>query len=166
MERAVKESDVPMLELTSDEMKDKYLTFYLGSQLYGVAIADVVQIIGMKEITEMPEYPAYAKGVIMVRDSVIPLIDVRLRLGKEARPYDEKTCIIISAIQDRTLGFIVDEVDAVCVISEDQISPPPDILGSQTEQTYLVGVACIQGDKTVLILDCAGIVPSSVLMNL
>lgn len=133
------------------EMKGKYLTFFTEQQLYGVPIADVVQIIGIQTITQVPEFPSYAKGIINLRGSIIPVIDIRLRLGKMERDYDERTCIIVTSIADRLIGFIVDSVDEVTDIGEDEISPPPKLSGDQTS-AFLTGIGK-QEKRVVLLLD-------------
>ena len=84
--------------LDDDTLRNKYLTFFIEEQLFGVPIADVVQIVGMQDITKVPEFPSYAKGVINLRGIIIPIIDVRLRLKKEEITYNERTCIIVTNI--------------------------------------------------------------------
>lgn len=134
----------------ASEMDGKYLTFFTDNQLFGVPICDVVQIVGMQEITEIPEFPSYAKGIINLRGSIIPVIDVRLRFGKATRAYDERTCIIVTDINEVAVGFIVDEVDAVTDIDEDDISQPPQISGAAAN-SYLTGIAKQEG-RVVLLL--------------
>lgn len=138
------------------EMKGKYLTFFTDQQLYGVPIADVVQIIGIQTITQVPEFPSYAKGIINLRGSIIPVIDIRLRLGKMERDYDERTCIIVTKIRETEMGFIVDAVDAVTNIDEEYISPPP-IMNGASGDAYLTGVARHQ-DKVVLLMNTAKLI--------
>lgn len=134
------------------EMDGKYLTFYTEQQLFGVPIADVVQIVGIQEITEVPEFPSYAKGIINLRGTIIPVIDVRLRFGKEEREYDERTCIIVTLIQDSyVVGFIVDAVDAVTNIDDENISEPPKVAGDYSG-SYLTGIARHEG-RVVLLMD-------------
>lgn len=135
---------------TASEMEGKYLTFLTDEQLFGVPIADVVQIVGIQKITEIPEFPSYAKGIINLRGSIIPLIDVRLRLGKQEREYNERTCIIVTSINDVSIGFIVDEVDAVTDIDNENISPPPKLSNDQTS-TFLTGVAKVESKVVLLI---------------
>lgn len=132
------------------EMDGKYLTFFTDNQLFGVPIADVVQIVGMQNVTQVPEFPHYAKGIINLRGNIIPVIDVRLRLGKAEKEYDERTCIIVTTIQDRAAGFIVDAVDAVSEIDSTLISPPPHISGNG--ETFLSGIAKLS-EKIVLLLN-------------
>lgn len=106
-----------MLEDSRSEMEGKWLTFWLDRQLFGVSIANVEQIVSMQPITEIPEYPVYAKGIISLRGNIIPLIDLRLRLGKQEAEYNDHTCIIIISTKSGQFGFIVDEVDAVSSIA-------------------------------------------------
>jgi purine-binding chemotaxis protein CheW len=142
-------------DLDENEMKGKYLTFWTDKQLFGVPISDVVQIIGNQEITSIPDSPRYAKGVINLRGNIIPVIDVRIRFGKEEADYDEKTCIIVSKIGESHIGFIVDSVDEVTSIDDNEISPPPKMSRDCTN-AYLTGIGKIQ-NKVVMLLDASKI---------
>ncbi|MEG2073358.1 MAG: chemotaxis protein CheW [Angelakisella sp.] len=135
----------------SAEMDGKYLTFFTGKQLFGVPICDVVQIVGIQVITEVPEFPQYAKGIINLRGTIIPVIDVRLRFGMAEKPYDEHTCIIVTLIHDVAIGFIVDSVDSVTDIESENICPPPKVSSDYTG-SYLTGIAKHMG-KVVLLMD-------------
>lgn len=145
---------------TSDMNLDsdgKMLTFWLDGQLYGTSISLVEQIVSMMPITEVPEYPFYSKGIINIRGSIVPLIDLRLRLGKEDAEYTEYTCIIICRIDDDLIGFIADAVDAVVSIAPEQISAPPQ-MGEERAECYLTGIARMPSDdggaeKLILCLD-------------
>jgi purine-binding chemotaxis protein CheW len=138
-----------------DEMKGKYLTFWTDSQLFGVPISDVVQIIGIQEITPIPDSPAYAKGVINLRGSIIPVIDVRIRFNKPEEIYNERTCIIVTQIDESFIGFIVDSVDEVTNISDENISPAPRVSRDRTN-AYLNGIGKVES-KVVLLLDTSKI---------
>ncbi|MEF9975554.1 MAG: chemotaxis protein CheW [Oscillospiraceae bacterium] len=142
-------------QIDTSEMDGKYLTFWTDKQLFGVPIAHVVQIVGMQNITEVPEFPYYAKGIINLRGSIIPLIDARLRLGKAEAEYNERTCVIVTSINEHFVGFIVDEVDAVVTISDDLIVPPPRL--DANSDSYITGVGKL-GDKVVLLMDTRKIV--------
>jgi purine-binding chemotaxis protein CheW len=133
-----------------DIMKNKYLTCFIEEQVYGISIVDVVQITGMQEITEIPEFPYYAKGVINLRGTIVPIIDLRLRLKKEGAQYDERTCIIITNIEGLYIGFIVDSVNDVTNIFEDDISAPPQ-MGNGYVNTYITGIAKLNNEIVVLI---------------
>ncbi|WP_312811779.1 chemotaxis protein CheW [Sedimentibacter sp.] len=138
-------------DLDEDTLKGKYLTFYTDNQLLGISIADVVQIVGMQEITAVPEFPSYAKGVINLRGIIIPIIDVRLRLKKEEIGYNERTCIIVTNINGSYIGFIVDEVNEVTNIDNENISDPPK-MGSDYTNTFITGIAKLN-NRIVLLID-------------
>lgn len=143
------ENFISALSASADEMKGKYLTFWTFEQLFGVPISLVVQIVGMQEITPMPEFPAYAKGVINLRGQSIPVIDIRLRLSQPEAEYSERTCIIVASIHDSAVGFIVDEVDEVTNIEDDLIAPPPKMASSKN--SYVTGIAKLPKKVAVLI---------------
>lgn len=137
--------------LDTSEMVDKYLTFWIDRQLFSVPIIDVVQIIGVLEITPVPNFPAFAKGIINIRGAIIPIIDMRLRLGRPEKEYDTHTCFIIVQIEETTIGFIVDEVAEVATITKDMISSLPGF-SARFDQNYLTGAGKI-GSSIVLMLD-------------
>lgn len=146
------------------EMDGKYLTFWTDNQLFGIPISDVVQIVGMQEITELPDFPAYVKGVINLRGSITPLISVRLRFGKPEIDYTERTSIIVTSIKEEEIGFIVDAVNEVASIDEGQIAPPPDV-SDDCQNTYLIGIAT-QEDKVVLLMNAVKILSDDIVDSL
>lgn len=105
-------------------ISEKYLTFWCGEQLFGVCISQVVQIIQVPKITPIPDAPHYIKGVICMRDEVIPILDLRLRLGKPEIDYDSHTCVIIVTLQSGSLGLVVDFVNDVETIPDENIHIP------------------------------------------
>ena len=104
-------------------MTGKYLTFLIGNETYGLEIKYVTEIICIPAFTEMPEMPQYVKGVINLRGKIIPLMDVRLRFGIDPKPYDERTCVIVSILNGLSVGLIVDSVNEVQKLSDEDISP-------------------------------------------
>lgn len=155
MDTTLKELETENTSADLSEMQDKYLTFFTDGQLFGIPIANVVQIVGMQEITSIPEFPCYAKGIINLRGEIIPVIDMRLRLGRMETDYNDRTCIIVVNINEKYFGFAVDEVDEVTDIPQEQISPPPKIGGAVPSQ-FLTGVAKV-GNKIILSIDTAKI---------
>ena len=143
--------------------KEKFLTFWTDGELFGIPIADVVQIISMQGITPLPDFPDYAKGVINLRGNIIPVIDIRIRFGKPEVEYNDNTCIIVTNLEDAYMGFIVDSVDEVTDIDEDSISPAPKVSKDITNH-YLTGIGQI-GDSVVLLLDCAKILSENELFE-
>lgn len=157
-------TDLQETLIDTTEMDNKYLTFWTDRQLFGIRIADVVQIVGVQNITEIPEFPSYAKGIINLRGNIIPLVDVRLRFQKEEVPYNERTCIIVTSIHSKSVGFIVDEVDEVAVIYPDDISEPPTV-STEVANNYLTGVAR-HNDKIVLLVDVEKMLSADVVDSL
>lgn len=133
----------------SAEIEDQYLTLWCREQLFAIGISQVIQIVQMEEITPLPEFPAYMRGVISLRGEILPVMDLRLRLGAESAEDDARTCIIIIRINDSSFGLVVDGVNDVTTIGKDEICPPPGNGGQNTG--YLSGIA--QREKVVLILD-------------
>ena len=97
-------------EMEEDTQTGRFLTFSLGKEAYGIEIKYVTEIIGIQTITQIPELPEYAKGIINLRGKIIPVMDVRLRFKKEPRDYNESTCVIVVDISEVCIGLIVDNV--------------------------------------------------------
>ena len=119
-------------DLNEDTQKDKYLTFHLGSEDYGIEIRHVTEIIGIQKITVIPEMPDYIKGVINLRGKIIPVMDVRIRFRLPERAYDERTCVVVVNIRDAAIGLVVDTVSEVADIPESQIEPATGLNGSRS----------------------------------
>lgn len=134
----------------------QYLTFWIANQLYGLPIEQVVQIIGVQTIVPIPEYPAYAKGVVNLRGDIIPVIDVRIRFHFDEMPYDEKTCIIICTLNNMHVGFVVDAVDEVATIPLKDITPSPDLMG-ESARRFVTGIGK-PANKIVLLLSAERII--------
>lgn len=138
----------------SEDLLGKYLTFWTDKQLFGIPIADVVQIVEIQGITEIPGFPEFAKGVINLRGTIIPVIDIRVRFQKSAVTYNDRTCIIVTYMHGSTVGLIVDDVDEVTKINDELISAPPKINRKDDAVSYLTGIARLDHDrKIVLLLD-------------
>ena len=147
MEKELRCEERGAAEVVDRDLLDKWLTFWLDGQLYGASVVYVEGIISMMPITTVPEYPNYAKGIINLRGSIIPLIDLRLRFSKAEAAYTDKTCIINCRVGENNLGFIVDEVDAVIDIPEDMVSNPPRMV-EELDKRYLTGIARVANETT------------------
>lgn len=140
------------LEMEEDTLKGRYLTFTIGNECYGIEIKYVTEIIGMQEITEIPELPEYVKGIINLRGKIIPLMDIRLRFKKEPREYNDRTCVIVVDIKDLSLGLIVDSVAEVLTIPEEDIVEPPQ-MNKNVNNRYIKNIGKV-GSDVKLLLDC------------
>ena len=140
------------VEGQEETQRDKFLTFSLGKEYYGLGIRYVTEIIGIQHITDIPELPDYIKGIINLRGSIIPVMDVRLRFKKTFREYDDRTCIIVVDVQDTSVGLIVDAVSEVVTILDEDIVTPPR-MSQMSGNRYIKGIGKI-GDEVTLLLDC------------
>ncbi|MBF0541456.1 MAG: purine-binding chemotaxis protein CheW [Nitrospirae bacterium] len=142
---------------TSDRLlkAGKYLTFELGNEIYGLEILKVQEIIGMMNVTRVPKTATYVRGVINLRGKVIPVIDLRLKFGLEAKPDTERTCIIVVKIEvkqlEMTMGIIVDEVSEVLDIQTSQLEETPSF-SSNMNTDYLLGIGKVE-EKVIMLLD-------------
>lgn len=141
-----------MEDLGEDTQKDKYLTFNIENESYGIDIRFVTEIIGIQSITEVPELPDFIRGIINLRGKIIPVMDVRVRFRKQQIPYNDRTCIIVIDISDVSIGLIVDTVAEVMNIAEENVVPPPDSRIGFSNR-YVKGIGKVEGEVK-LILDC------------
>jgi purine-binding chemotaxis protein CheW len=133
----------------------KYLTFELDAEEYGLEILKVKEIIGIMNITSVPQTPGYIKGVINLRGKVIPVIDLRLKFIMEPLEYSERTCIIIVDIAGTSgkkvmVGIVVDSVSEVLNIKGDEIEDSPSF-GSRLSTEYIMGMAKLKGGVKILL---------------
>jgi len=133
-----------------DTMKDKYLTFHIAGEDYGIDIVYVTEIIGIQKITDVPDMPDYVKGVINLRGKVIPVMDVRLRFHLPERDYDERTCIVVVDIEGTAVGLVVDQVNEVADIPEKDVEPPPRSSKGATSR-YLKGMGKVGNEVRILL---------------
>jgi purine-binding chemotaxis protein CheW len=137
---------------------DKYLTFRLGREAYAIGVLKIREIIRMLDITEVPQMPAYVKGVINLRGKVIPVVDLRLKFQLADVKITERTCIVVVQLASKGnsgshLGLIVDAVEEVINIPSADIEATPDF-GASVSTDYLLGMAKIKGMvKTILDID-------------
>ncbi len=135
-----------------DTMKDRYFTFRIGDEEYGIEIEHVLEVIGLQKITEVPDMPDYVKGVINLRGQVIPIIDIRKRFNMEPRDYDDRTCVLVVDIRSSNVGFIVDQVSDVLDIPESSVEPPPKVSAGTGSGKFIKGLGKVE-ENVKIILD-------------
>lgn len=143
-------TDDDHLDENEDTLSNRYLTFHLGSEDYGVEIRYVTEIVGVQKITEVPDMPEFMRGVINLRGQVIPVIDVRLRFKMPPRDYDERTCVIVVNVDGGIFGLIVDTVQEVREILPENVSPPPRLARSEKSR-YILGMGKVGEDVKILL---------------
>jgi purine-binding chemotaxis protein CheW len=146
----------------------KYLSFSLAEEEYGIGILKIKEIIGMMDITVIPQTPHFVKGVINLRGKVIPVIDLRLKFGMEAIEYTDRTCIIVVEIDGKNgtllVGTVVDSVSEVLNVRAENIEPPP-AFGVALDTGYILGMAKMESGVKIL-LDIGKVLGADEIANL
>lgn len=139
----------------SPKNDNKYLTFTLGAEEYGVEILKVREIIGYMDITAVPQTPHYVKGVVNLRGQVIPVVDLRAKFGMETTEVTDETCIIVVEIAHETrklsTGIVVDRVREVLDIRAEAIEEPP-AFDASVNTDFILGMGKV-GDAVKILLD-------------
>lgn len=136
---------------------NKFLSFCLGKEEYGVEILRVREIIGIIDITPLPQTPQYVKGVINLRGKIIPVIELRAKFGMPSVEYNTETCIIVVEVSDEQgdeqfqIGVIVDTVREVMDIPREKIEPAPRF-GCALNTEYILGMGKTK-EKVIILLD-------------
>lgn len=130
---------------------DQFLTFTLQDEEYGIDILRVQEIKGFSKIRPIPNAPDYIKGVMNLRGTVVPVIDLRARFGMAEAEYNQFTVIIVVSVGSKVVGLVVDAVSDVLSITKDQIEETPEVAGD-LDTTFFHGMGKV-GEKLVLLLN-------------
>ena len=144
--------DVAVLEANEAEGTGtmQLVSFRLAQEEYGIEITKVQEIILMGEITRVPQTPDYIKGLINLRSTVIPIVDLRLRFGLSQQEATDETRIMVVNVAGKTIGIIVDAVSEVLRISQEQIAPPPPTVAGLGRE-YLTGLVKLESRLLILL---------------
>jgi purine-binding chemotaxis protein CheW len=138
----------------ADIRAGKYLIFHLGEEEFGIQVQKVREIMGVQNITRVPQTPAYVKGVINLRGKVIPVVDLRLKFEMPAREYTHRTCIIVVQVAGpggtMLMGIVVDGVVEVLNIAGADVEDTPSF-GKEVEVPYVMGMAKVKGKVKILL---------------
>jgi len=139
----------------TDPDADQFLTFVLATEEYGVDILRVREIKGWDSVTPIPNTPSYIKGVINLRGTIVPIVDLRQRFGMEEIEYGPMTVVIVLKIEcadrDRIMGIVVDAVSDVYDVPKEEMKDAPDF-GSVVDTEFIRGLATVE-EKMIIILD-------------
>jgi purine-binding chemotaxis protein CheW len=145
----------PPARKTAERCAEKYLSFFLGTEEFAIGVLSVREILGMQDITSVPQTPPYVKGIINLRGKVAPVVDLRLKFGMEPGAYTQRTCIIVVDVAGEAgrmlVGVVVDAVSEVLNVAPGDIEPTPDF-GEGVAIPYLLGIAKSKG-KVKMLLD-------------
>ncbi|TWH98884.1 purine-binding chemotaxis protein CheW [Luteimonas cucumeris] len=137
----------------------EFLSFALGNEHYGVDILKVQEIRGYDAVTRLPDAPDYIKGVINLRGTIVPVIDLRLKLRMKDARYDAFTVMIVLNVEDRVVGIVVDSVSDVIPLDQDQIRPTPEF-GVSVDTRFISGIGTLE-DRMLILLDIETLIDSA-----
>lgn len=140
------------------DQKGKYLTFVLGKEEYGIEILRVREIIGLMDITTVPQTPDYMKGVINLRGKVIPVIDLRLKFSMPEEVHTQETCVIVVEVNNTSVGIIVDSVSEVLEIKSGETEDAPSF-GQGVDTSFIMGLGKVK-EKIIILLDIESVLSS------
>ncbi len=139
-------------------LEGKFLTFILGDEVYCIEILKAREIIGLMDITTVPQTPEYMKGVINQRGKVIPVIDLRLKFSLQEEEHTQETCVIVVEVNSTSIGLIVDSVSEVSDISGEEIENAPSF-GQGIDTSFIMGLGKVK-DKIIILLDIETVLSS------
>lgn len=134
-----------------DLEQSQYVTFSLNDEIYGIDALSVHEIVELTNITRVPHLPDFIKGVINLRGTIIPVVDLKTKFNMKTGPYKKHTCIIVAEFKDSLMGLIVDDVFDVLSVTRFSIQPPPEF-GTKIRTDFIRGLLR-SGDKLIIILD-------------
>ena len=135
----------------------QFLTFRIGGEEYGMDILKVQEIRSYEAPTRVAHAPSFVKGVVNLRGVIVPIMDMRIKLGVDAQ-YNAFTVVIVMNIGNRILGMVVDSVSDVLELGAEQIRPAPEI-GAAIDSRHVTGLGKV-GDRILILLDIGGMVNS------
>ena len=133
-----------------EDNASEFLTFRLGEEEYGIEILKVQEIRGYEMVTAIANAPAFIKGVVNLRGTIVPIVDMRIKFGLGKVEYNQFTVVIILNVSGRIVGIVVDSVSDVAILNADQIRPAPD-LGSALNTAYITGLGTVDNRMIILV---------------
>jgi len=138
----------------------EYLTFRLGSEEYGIDILKVQEIRSYEAPTRIANAPEFIKGVVNLRGVIVPIVDLRVKLGCASAEVNTFTVVIVLNVRNRVVGAVVDSVSDVLELSRDQIRPAPEINASAVNTSYITGIATV-AERMLILMDIEGLMSSA-----
>ena len=143
---------------TAQHVGGEFLTFRLGGEEYGIDILKVQEIRSYEPPTRIANAPAFIKGVVNLRGVIVPIVDLRLRLGCESAEYSALTVVIVLNVKGRVVGAVVDSVSDVLELGKDAIRPAPE-MASAVDASFITGIGSV-GDRMLILMDIEGLMAS------
>ena len=137
----------------------EFLAFTLGKEEYGLDILKVQEIRGYESVTRVAHAPEFVKGVVNLRGTIVPIVDMRIKFQLGEPTYDQFTVVIILNIAGRVVGMVVDSVSDVITLKPEQVKPAPD-MGSALNSDYLIGLGTLD-ERMLILIDIDRLMSSS-----
>jgi len=143
---------------TAQHVGGEFLTFRLGREEYGIDILKVQEIRSYEPPTRIANAPSFIKGVVNLRGVIVPIVDLRLRLGCESAEYSALTVVIVLNVKGRVVGAVVDSVSDVLELTKEAIRPAPE-MASAVDAGYITGIGSV-GERMLILMDIEGLMAS------
>jgi purine-binding chemotaxis protein CheW len=145
----------------------EFLTFRLGEEEYGIDILRVQEIRSYEQPTRIANAPAFIKGVVNLRGVIVPIIDLRVKLGRETIEYNGFTVVVVLNLRGRVVGAVVDSVSDVLQLGSDSIKPAPE-LASSVDSAYITGIGTVRtghgddkSERMLILMDIEALMSSA-----
>jgi purine-binding chemotaxis protein CheW len=136
----------------------EFLTFRLGEEEYGIDILKVQEIRSYEQPTRIANAPQFVKGVVNLRGVIVPIVDLRLKLGCTTAEYNSFTVVIVLNVKGRVVGAVVDSVSDVLALDADAIKPAPE-MSSAVDTSFITGIGSVS-DRMLILMDIEGLMSS------
>jgi len=138
------------LEAAGESTGNEFLAFTLGREEYGIDILRVQEIRGYEPVTRIANSPDFIKGVVNLRGTIVPIVDMRIKFNLGNVTYNDLTVVIVLNISNRVIGMVVDGVSDVISLTAEQIRPPPE-MGSALDTKYILGMGTVDNRMIILV---------------
>ena len=142
----------------------EFLTFKLGAEEYGIDILRVQEIRSYEQPTRIANAPPFIKGVVNLRGTIVPIVDLRVKLGCERVEYDSFTVVIVLNVRGRVVGAVVDSVSDVLQLNADSVKPAPQLSAGNIDTSYITGIGSTAGegkDRMLILVDIEALMSSA-----
>jgi len=146
-------------EAGGHKVTSEYLTFRLGAEEYGIDILRVQEIRSYEEPTRIANSPHFIKGVVNLRGVIVPVVDLRIKLGCDSVEYNGFTVVIVLNVKGRVVGAVVDSVSDVLELAKDQINQAPE-MSTTVDTTFITGIASV-GERMLILMDIESLMSSA-----
>ena len=137
----------------------EFLTFRLGDEEYGIDILKVQEIRSYEQPTRIANAPSFIKGVVNLRGVIVPIVDLRIKLGCDTAEYNSFTVVIVLNVKGRVVGAVVDSVSDVLALDAQTIKPAPE-MNSAVDTSFITGIGSV-GERMLILMDIEGLMASA-----